>query len=204
MEKLRRLRTERGLSQARLAARAEVDPSTVNQIERGAREASPATLRKLAEALDVGLAELLEDVSPKAPAPSPELPFNGLEDGRREAIYQPWLDFVNGYADDWEQRLAAGAFDLSSLDEFDRVTDYLLGSLGPLGLQEQREQPEGHGYSYGPIIGEAIGRVFDLFSAMLAAAAEKFPTEVLGDELEPLRRMRRKRDEKPRELRRGA
>ena len=83
MEKLRRLRTERGLSQARLAARAEVDPSTVNQIERGAREASPATLRKLAEALDVGLAELLEDVSPKAPAPSPELPFIGLEDGRR-------------------------------------------------------------------------------------------------------------------------
>jgi transcriptional regulator with XRE-family HTH domain len=86
MEKLRRLRTERGLSQARLAARAELDPSTVNQIERGAREASPATLRKLAEALDVGLAELLEDVdvSPKAPAPSPELPFNGLEDERRE------------------------------------------------------------------------------------------------------------------------
>jgi transcriptional regulator with XRE-family HTH domain len=84
MEKLRRLRTERGLSQARLAARAELDPSTVNQIERGAREASPATLRKLAEALDVGLAELLEDVSPKAPAPSPELPFNGFEDERRE------------------------------------------------------------------------------------------------------------------------
>jgi transcriptional regulator with XRE-family HTH domain len=84
MEKLRRLRTERGLSQARLAARAELDPSTVNQIERGAREASPATLRKLAEALDVGLAELLEDVSPKAPAPSPELPFNGLEDERHE------------------------------------------------------------------------------------------------------------------------
>ena len=84
MEKLRRLRTERGLSQARLAARAELDPSTVNQIERGAREASPATLRKLAEALDVGLAELLEDVSPKAPAPSPELPFNGLEYERHE------------------------------------------------------------------------------------------------------------------------
>jgi transcriptional regulator with XRE-family HTH domain len=84
MEKLRRLRTERGLSQARLAARAELDPSTVNQIERGAREASPATLRKLAEALDVGLAELLEDVSPKAPTPSPELPFNGLEDERHD------------------------------------------------------------------------------------------------------------------------
>ncbi len=69
MERLRRLRIERGLSQARLAARAELDPSTVNQIERGAREASPATLRKLADALDVGIAELLEDASPKAQAP---------------------------------------------------------------------------------------------------------------------------------------
>ena len=69
METLRRLRTEKGLSQARLAARAELDPSTVNQIERGAREASPATLRKLAEALDVSLTELLEDTSPKDQAP---------------------------------------------------------------------------------------------------------------------------------------
>ncbi len=69
MEKLRRLRTEKGLSQARLAARAELDPSTVNQIERGAREASSATLRKLADALDVGLIDLLEPEAPKAQAP---------------------------------------------------------------------------------------------------------------------------------------
>lgn len=73
MEQLKRLRTEKGLSQARLAARAEVDPSTVNQIERGAREASPATLRKIAHALDVSLFELLEDDSPKA---EPSLPFS--------------------------------------------------------------------------------------------------------------------------------
>jgi transcriptional regulator with XRE-family HTH domain len=71
METLRRLRTERGLSQAKLAARAELDPSTVNQIERGAREASPATLRKLADALNVSIADLLEDPSPKAQAPLP-------------------------------------------------------------------------------------------------------------------------------------
>ncbi len=73
MEKLRRLRTEKGLSQARLAARAELDPSTVNQIERGAREASAATLRKLADALGIGLADLLEDDSPKV---EPPLPFS--------------------------------------------------------------------------------------------------------------------------------
>jgi transcriptional regulator with XRE-family HTH domain len=71
METLRRLRTERGLSQAKLAARADLDPSTVNQIERGARDASPATLRKLADALNVSIADLLEDPSPKSQAPLP-------------------------------------------------------------------------------------------------------------------------------------
>jgi len=87
METLRRLRTEKGLSQARLAARAEVDPSTVNQIERGAREASPATLRKLAAALDVGIADLLEDASPKAHRRSSLEPtFNDLEAERPSVV----------------------------------------------------------------------------------------------------------------------
>jgi transcriptional regulator with XRE-family HTH domain len=89
MEQLKRLRAEKGLSQARLAARAGLDPSTVNQIERGAREASPATLRKLAEALDVGIAELLGDISPKVESRSSLEPsFNDvLKEERREATY---------------------------------------------------------------------------------------------------------------------
>jgi transcriptional regulator with XRE-family HTH domain len=93
METLRRLRTKRGLSQARLAARAELDPSTVNQIERGAREASPTTLHKLAGALDVSLYELLEgEPSPKAPPPLPELGQPGvayfvpLEEGEAQEV----------------------------------------------------------------------------------------------------------------------
>ncbi len=72
MDQLKRLRREKGLSQAKLAALADVDPSTVNQIERGAREASPATLRKLAEALDVSLYELIEG-EPR-PLEQPRLP----------------------------------------------------------------------------------------------------------------------------------
>lgn len=84
MEKLRRLREERGLSQVKLAARADVNPATVNQIERGKREPSPATLRKLAEALDVGIVDLLEDVSPKASGRSSLEPsFNDVLEGER-------------------------------------------------------------------------------------------------------------------------
>jgi transcriptional regulator with XRE-family HTH domain len=86
MDQLKRLRAEKGLSQAKLAALADIDPSTVNQIERGAREASPATLRKLAQALDVSIAELLEDAVPrvsKVPAPPPL--FNGDREEERRA-----------------------------------------------------------------------------------------------------------------------
>jgi transcriptional regulator with XRE-family HTH domain len=73
MEQLKRLREERGLSQVKLAARADLNPATVNQIERGAREASPATLRKLAAALGIRLYDLLEEDSPKDL--SPRLPL---------------------------------------------------------------------------------------------------------------------------------
>jgi transcriptional regulator with XRE-family HTH domain len=73
MEQLKRLREERGLSQVKLAARADLNPATVNQIERGARNASPGTLRKLASALDVSLVALLEERgSGKAQSPLSE------------------------------------------------------------------------------------------------------------------------------------
>ncbi len=78
MEKLKRLREERGLSQVKLAARADLNPATVNQIERGMRDASPGTLRKLADALETSLYDLLlEDEAPKAQASPPP------EDGER-------------------------------------------------------------------------------------------------------------------------
>jgi transcriptional regulator with XRE-family HTH domain len=90
VDKIRELRIERGLSQAKLAARAGVDPSTVNQIERGAREASPTTLRKLAQALGVSLAELIQETdSPKAQRRSSLEPslFNGDKDERRPSRF---------------------------------------------------------------------------------------------------------------------
>lgn len=81
MEKLKRLREKRGLSQVKLAARADLNPATVNQIERGARDASPGTLRKLADALEVSLYELMEEEAPKAPGPAQlELEQSGADE----------------------------------------------------------------------------------------------------------------------------
>jgi len=120
MDQLKRLRVEKELSQARLAARAGLDPSTVNQIERGAREASPVTLRKLAEALDVSIAELLESDSPKAErrsSPEPRL-FNGDQDERpgddRDLRYlRAWRAYVYKLARRWENEPPATAGEIS-------------------------------------------------------------------------------------------
>lgn len=82
MKNLKWLREQRELSQVKLAARADLNPATVNQIERGMRDASPGTLRKLADALGVSLYELMEEEeAPKVQAP---LPFDVPQRERRE------------------------------------------------------------------------------------------------------------------------
>jgi transcriptional regulator with XRE-family HTH domain len=67
MDELKRLRKARGLSQAKLAALAGLDPSTVSQIETGARRANTRTLERLAEALSAEVVDLF----PKGQAPLP-------------------------------------------------------------------------------------------------------------------------------------
>jgi transcriptional regulator with XRE-family HTH domain len=67
MEELRRLRRETKLSQAKLAALADLDPSTVNQLETGTRRANMRTLEKLAGVLGVDVGDLF----PKVQAPLP-------------------------------------------------------------------------------------------------------------------------------------
>ncbi len=83
---MKRLREERGLSQVKLAARADLNPATVNQIERGARNASPGTLRKLADALGVSLVDLIEGNYPKGQAPQPSLEDAAQSEALQEAL----------------------------------------------------------------------------------------------------------------------
>ena len=85
MSKVKQARRRAGLSQTELAERAGVAPSTIVVAESGYRQPQGRTLRKLADALDVTVADLLEDeveaeTPPKAPARS-ELP-EGSEAGR--------------------------------------------------------------------------------------------------------------------------
>jgi transcriptional regulator with XRE-family HTH domain len=66
---IRRLREEKGWSQAKLAGAAGMGVSGVSQIETGARNPSAVTLTKIAEALGVEVADLFP--KEQSPLPSP-------------------------------------------------------------------------------------------------------------------------------------
>ncbi len=68
MGRIRELRKLKGVSQARLAINAGMDPATLNRLEQGKANPNIKTLEKLAAALSVSVSELLED-APKAQAP---------------------------------------------------------------------------------------------------------------------------------------
>jgi transcriptional regulator with XRE-family HTH domain len=57
---LRKLRTERGLSQEKLALELEFDRTYISLLERGKRNPSLITLNKIAERLGVDVRELLK------------------------------------------------------------------------------------------------------------------------------------------------
>lgn len=190
MERLVRLRKLRGFSQRALAKESGVSPATIYELENGRREPNPSTLRKLASALEVEVADLLEEPDiPKGTAPPLQRTlFNGLEEERRETLYGPWLDFANRYADRWEERVKAGDFDLGSVHEFIATVEDLMPTLHRLNADEQRGLPR-QPYSFGvpaAKTGVAISRLSDLIDPLITAGASKFE----NSELEQLRQKR--------------
>jgi transcriptional regulator with XRE-family HTH domain len=55
---IRRLRTERGLSQEELGLRSEIHPTWISHLESGRNNPAWGSVRRIAAALDVGLGEL--------------------------------------------------------------------------------------------------------------------------------------------------
>ena len=103
MERIRQLRKERGLSQAKLAVMADMDPATLNRLERGTGNPNLKTLERVAEALGVEVA----DFFPKAQRRSSLEPsFNDVLNERRAGVtswaaYARQLaDRIRGHADD--------------------------------------------------------------------------------------------------------
>src|SRR5918994_2306667 len=86
MDRIRQLRKERGLSQAKLAVIADMDPATLNRLERGTGNPNIKTLQRVADALDVSIAGLLEDASPKAQTPQPSLEDAAQSEALQESL----------------------------------------------------------------------------------------------------------------------
>lgn len=74
---LRYIRSERGLSQERLALEAQIDRSYVGRVERGMENVTVSTLEAMATALNVPVSALF--VEPQADAEKPK----GLKAGRK-------------------------------------------------------------------------------------------------------------------------
>ncbi len=177
MEKLKRLREERGLSQVKLAARADLNPATVNQIERGMRDASPGTLRKLADALEVSLYDLLEEEVPKGPAPLPlNLSAAGPEDEepqRRVLPYvRPWFVLWNSLSERWQAAAKRGTLTVAAAQEADEThknvmaaMDMVLHQLGSEGI-DWKTGPIGDG------LGDAMRRLASARIAMADASLQ--------------------------------
>jgi transcriptional regulator with XRE-family HTH domain len=128
LEAIKRIRTMRGMNQVDLARASGVAQNTISEIETGRREARPATLGKLAKALEVEIADFFEesDVSPKAKrSSSPEPSFNDALDELRTSRFalvitaaaEKWTEAVADTAMDDKERsgLIHAALDLSDL-----------------------------------------------------------------------------------------
>ena len=100
MEELKRIRESKGLSQAKLAQLAGLNPVTVHRIEHGHKSPTVKTLESLARVLGVEVGDLF----PKAGRRSPrELSLlDGLEEERRLSYLSSWRAYVWKLAKRWE------------------------------------------------------------------------------------------------------
>jgi transcriptional regulator with XRE-family HTH domain len=159
MEELRRLRREKKLSQAKLAALADLDPSTVNQLETGTRRANMRTLEKLAGVLGVDVGDLF----PKVQAPLPLDDALALDDA-------PPLEELHdkaGCETDWLVRdegswQAAWPRDPRPREAMQRVRETAteFAKLKPLLFEQERHFRPSHRWLSGPYK-QAWRRFFD-------------------------------------------
>jgi transcriptional regulator with XRE-family HTH domain len=106
MERIRELRKERGLSQVKLAVMADMDPATLNRLERGTGNPNLKTLERVADALGVEVADLL----PKGSSPSL---FDGLRGLNLDAAF--WIENLDAQAELVEHIVDRGDYDLETI-----------------------------------------------------------------------------------------
>jgi len=158
-----------------------VDPATISLIETGKRRPHLETLDSLALVLGVEVVEFFPKVQASL--------WPEEEPGRRADVYEPWAEFVNRFAERWEQKIAGGVLDHGSVMEFTDVLGDLVPVLGRLGLEEKQEQPAEYPNTLGPVAGAAMNRLMALLNPLIAAGVKQEGDSVF------LARLRRQREQ---------
>jgi transcriptional regulator with XRE-family HTH domain len=112
---VKRLREERGWSQAKLAVEANMSVSGVSMIENGQRNLTTTTLAKLAGALGVEVADLF-------PKGQSRLPFDPSDNEEAREWHlvgyvHPWIRLLDSLSERREQAAAEGMFSLDTYME---------------------------------------------------------------------------------------
>jgi transcriptional regulator with XRE-family HTH domain len=129
VESVRRIRLERGWSQQDLADKSGVGQDTISGIESGRHEPRPSTLRKLAAALEVGVADFFrEPALPKTEAPREAGPSRA----QRVAYLQTYEESISGIA---EKYRAEAESLLATVEDTAKPTEEFLDSLLTLFTQ---------------------------------------------------------------------
>jgi len=181
-ERIRTLRTVRGLSQEEVARRTGIGLKSYGDLERGrTRDPHYSTLRGVARALGVRVEELLEEPAvplaepPRGAGPAvvavgatPEEATEKLE----QQLYAP-ARIAQGWhrlAQRWEERLERGDFDARSLEDFvDTLEDVVL-SLQANVAAERRELRAQYGKDVArnrSVLRPALDRLFTLVDEAL-------------------------------------
>jgi transcriptional regulator with XRE-family HTH domain len=144
MERIRQLRKVRGLSQAKLAVMADMDPATLNRLERGTGNPNLKTLERVADALGVGVADFFLKAPPRSPL-EPSL-LNGLEEEQRRTeleeireSYREEREGVERYLVRWERWLETGGIPEEAVREFLMAAGALYPVLRGLSISEVTE-----------------------------------------------------------------
>jgi transcriptional regulator with XRE-family HTH domain len=134
MERIRQLRKERGLSQAKLAVMADMDPATLNRLERGTGNPNLKTLERVAGALGVEVTDLF----PKAQAPlplEPEAPGLANTDPSAKLAAAAVLEEIAGL---WAEQLAQGFYNRRTLGQM-RMAGFSLAMTHEAAARKVRE-----------------------------------------------------------------
>jgi transcriptional regulator with XRE-family HTH domain len=131
VEKLRRIRREKGLSQQELSALAGVGQDSISAIETGKHEPHPRTLRKLAKALNMEVAEFFKE--PALPLVEASGTGHSLDPHYWTGATlkaSSWIETLEEHATRYEGILERDSFSLAEIQEAENEAVALAGLYG--------------------------------------------------------------------------